>query len=190
MPATCGGSSARTRPLPPSTWRRRGATSNSGFRGRTARTPTEQKRLWDGLSLTGPELVDLLAHLEGVTLEPFVRPLFGSAVCTGVRRSEMLRTHTDDFDFKGGCVQIHEKKRVGGKSSVRWVDLHPGLGEIMKAWFAAHSGGQHTLAQPDGPPVNIDLMDHRLGAAVRCAAANSCPSARSSSTPAGCASVN
>jgi integrase len=37
----------------------------------------------------------------------------------------------------------------------------------MQSWFAAHPGGQFTLAQPDGAPLNVDLMDHRFAAAVR-----------------------
>jgi integrase len=127
----------------------------------------DQKRLWEGLYLTGPELVELLAHVGGVALEPFVHPMFAFAVYTGARRSEMLRSHIDDFDFKGGRVQVREKKRVKGKASARWVDLHPGLAGIMQAWFAAHPGGQHALAQPDGSPLNADLMDHRFDAAVR-----------------------
>jgi integrase len=37
----------------------------------------------------------------------------------------------------------------------------------MKAWFSRHPGGQFTLAQDDGAPLNVELMDHRFEAALR-----------------------
>jgi integrase len=130
-------------------------------------SPTDQKALWECLYLTGPELMQLLEHVRKVQLEGFVLPMFAFAVYTGARRSEMLRSHIHDFDFRSGRVQIREKKRVKGKASARWVDLHPSLSAIMKAWFARHPGGQFTLAQDDGTPLNVDLMDHRFEAALR-----------------------
>jgi integrase len=128
---------------------------------------TERKALWECLYLTGPELMQLLEHVGKVSLEGFVHPMFAFAVYTGARRSEMLRSHIHDFDFRNGRVQIREKKRVKGRASARWVDLHPDLSTVMKAWFARHPGGQFTLAQDDGTPLNVDLMDHRFEAALR-----------------------
>jgi integrase len=130
-------------------------------------TPAEERSLWECLYLTGPELMRMLTHVRAVPLEGFVHPMFAFAVFTGARRSEMLRSHIDDFDFRTGRVQIREKKRVKGKASVRWVDLHPDLSGIMKAWFGRHPGGQFTLAQDDGTPLNVDLMDHRFAMALR-----------------------
>jgi integrase len=127
----------------------------------------DQRRLWDGLYLTGPELMELLSHVRRLGMDGFVHPMFAFAAYTGARRSEMLRSHIDDFDFKNARVQIREKKRVKGKASARWVDLHPDLARMMRAWFGRHPGGQFTLAQADGSSLNPDLMDNRFDAVVR-----------------------
>ena len=79
----------------------------------------------------------------------------------------MLRSHIHDFDFRSHRVQIRETKRVKGRTSARWVDLHPDLEAIILEWFGLQPGGQFTLAQPDGSPLNVDLLDHRVAAAVR-----------------------
>lgn len=135
--------------------------------GRGGLSPAHEKTLWDCLYLTGPELMRLLEHVRGLPLEGFVHPMFAFAVYTGARRSELLRSQVHDFDFRSGRVQIREKKRVKGKASVRWVDLHPDLAAIMKEWHSRHPGGQFTLALDDGMPLNVDLMDHRFEAALR-----------------------
>ena len=92
-----------------------------------------QKNLWNCLFLTESELTELLAHVRTLRLEGFVHPMLAFAVYTGARRSEMLRSLVYDFDFRNGRVQIREKKRVAGKSSARWVGLHPDLAEVMRA---------------------------------------------------------
>ena len=42
---------------------------------------------------------------------PFIYPMFVFAAHTGARRSEILRSQVDDFDFQSRTVQIREKKR-------------------------------------------------------------------------------
>jgi integrase len=130
-------------------------------------SPVEEKRLWNGLYLTGEELRNLLDHVAGLALEGFVYPMFAFAIYTGARRSELLRSRIDDFDFKSGRVLIRELKRRQGRESTRSVDLHPTLATIMKSWFAHHPGGQFTLACDDGSPLDGHVMDHRFDAAVR-----------------------
>jgi integrase len=127
----------------------------------------EEKALWECLYLTSAELIELLEHVSKLALEAFVQPMFAFAIYTGARRSEIQRSHIHDFDFRSGRVQIREKKRVKGRASVRWVDLHPDFAATMKAWFARHPGGQFALAQDGGTPLNLDLMDHRFSAALR-----------------------
>jgi integrase len=104
--------------------------------------------------------MELLAHMRGVKLEGFVHPMFAFAIYTGARRSEMLRSLIHDFDFKSGRVQIRENKRVKGKTSIRWVELHPDLAEIMRAWFTGHPGGQQTLAATP-PGVQLERLPIR-----------------------------
>ena len=130
-------------------------------------SPEEEKRLWDGLFLTGEELRRLLEHVRGRGLEGFVYPMFAFAVYTGAWRSEMMRARIDDFDFRSGKVRIREKKRNKGTESTRSVDLHPALAATMKEWFARHPGGQYALPRDDGSPLDVDVMDNRFEAAVR-----------------------
>ncbi|NLF71295.1 MAG: site-specific integrase [Candidatus Anammoximicrobium sp.] len=108
-------------------------------------TETEQTELWDCLFLTLPEIEELLGFVKQSGRWPFVYPMFVFAAHTGARRSEMVRSEIDDFDFEGGTVLIREKKRVRGKLSTRRVPLSPLLVETMRHWFANHPGGRHTF---------------------------------------------
>jgi integrase len=130
-------------------------------------TPEEEKRLWDGLYLTGEELRRLLDHVRHQDLEGFVYPMFAFAIYTGARRSEMLRARLDDIDFRAGRVRLREKKRKKETGSTRSVKLHPALDATMKEWFTRHPGGQYALARDDGSALDVDVMDSRFEAAVR-----------------------
>lgn len=105
----------------------------------------EQAELWDCLFLTLPEIDELLAFVKQSARWPFVYPMFVFAGHTGARRSEMVRSEIDDFDFAGGTVLIREKKRVRGKLSTRRVPLSPALVETMREWFAKHPGGRYAF---------------------------------------------
>jgi integrase len=130
-------------------------------------SPAEEKRYWAGLFLTREELRRLLEHIGGLKLEGFVLPMFAFAIYTGARRSEMMRSRVDDFDFRVGRVRLRELKRKKGAESTRSVDLHPTLAAIMRDWFGRHPGGQFTLARDDGSPLDPDLMDRRFEMAVK-----------------------
>jgi integrase len=93
--------------------------------------------------------------------------MFCFVAMTGARRSELLRSRIDDFNFRLRKVMIREKKRVAGKASTRSVDMHPMLDKVMKKWFADHPGGQYTLCHDDGSELNVDVMDHRFAFALR-----------------------
>ena len=68
---------------------------------------------------------------------------------TGVRRSEMMRSRIDDFDFNSRSVLVREKKRSHDKAmTFRRIDLAPSLIEIMKDWFSTHPGGQFSFCLP------------------------------------------
>jgi integrase len=74
--------------------------------------------------------------------------MFVFAAHTGARRSEMLRSHIDDFDFGAGVVTIREKKKDRAKElTFRTVPMTPKLRQTMSEWFAEHPGGQLTLCQ-------------------------------------------
>jgi len=68
---------------------------------------------------------------------------------TGARRSEILRSEIDDFDFEEGTVLIREKKRKRHvKESTRHLPMHVELQRVMRQWFAKHPGGSFTITQP------------------------------------------
>ena len=105
----------------------------------------EQAELWECVFLTLPEIDELLAFVKQFGRWPFVYPMFVFAAHTGARRSEMVRSEIDDFDFESGTVLIREKKRVRGKLSTRRVPLSPLLVETMRHWFDNHPGGRYTF---------------------------------------------
>jgi integrase len=75
--------------------------------------------------------------------------MFAFAVYTGARRSEILRSEIEDFDFQSDQVLIQERKRrKDRRGSTRLVPLHPKLREIIEAWLENHPGGRYTIAPP------------------------------------------
>ena len=68
-------------------------------------------------------------------------------VChTGARRSEMLRSQIDDFDFRTRTVQIREKKKSRSKAmTFRHLLMTGLLHNTMSEWFKIHPGGQFTI---------------------------------------------
>lgn len=78
-----------------------------------------QQDLWDCLFLTLPEIDELLQHVQGTARHPFIYPMFVFAAHTGARRSELLRSRTEDIDFALRLITIREKKRVRGKLTTR-----------------------------------------------------------------------
>ena len=80
---------------------------------------------------------------------PFIFPMFVFAAHTGARRSEILRSQVDDFDFQARTVLIREKKRNHDKSlTYRRVRMSDLLVKTMQEWFAQHPGGQHAICEP------------------------------------------
>lgn len=115
-------------------------------------TAARIKALWGCLFLTLEEIERVLAHVRTrVRGRGFLYPMFVFAAHTGARRSEMLRSRIDDFDFEAGLVTIREKKKDRSKDlTFRAVPMTPLLRETMTAWFAAHPGGPLTIcSKPD-----------------------------------------
>jgi integrase len=140
------------------------------IRARVARgglSAGDEKALWDALYLTGPEIRRLLEHVRSHFPDGCTYPMVAFAAYTGARRSELIRSRIEDFEFGGGHVRIREKKRVKGRESTRLVDLHPDLAATMQAWFGRHPGGQHALAGDDGSPLRPHEATARFEAAVR-----------------------
>jgi integrase len=71
----------------------------------------EQESLWESLFLSLPEIAQLLDHVKKIARFDFVYPMFVFAAHTGARRSEILRSQIDDFNFADGVVRVREKKK-------------------------------------------------------------------------------
>ena len=114
-------------------------------------TEEEIRDQWDRLFLSEKEVLDFLTFVEKHGKAPWLYPALAIAALTGARRSEILRSETQDFDFTRGVATIREKKRVHTKSmTYRTVDIHPRLGPILQTWFADHPGGKYTVCvQPN-----------------------------------------
>ena len=109
---------------------------------------TEEEILdqWDRLFLSEKEVLDFLAFVEKHGKAPWLYPALAIAAFTGDRRSEIIRSEIQDFDFARGVATIREKKRVHTKSmSYRTVDIHRRLAPILQTWFANHPGGKYTV---------------------------------------------
>jgi len=126
--------------------------------GRGGLSDEEQQSLWNCLFLTLPEVDEVLEFLRKKRCPAFVYPLFAFAAHTGARRSEMLRSRIDDFDFSANVVTIREKKRDRDKEETyRTVPLTPLLTDAMRTWFAVHSGGPFTVCTPTGKAISKQL---------------------------------
>ena len=109
----------------------------------------EEGRLWSCLFLTTSEIQEVLDYVKTAAQHPFIYPMFVFAAHTGARRSEILRSQVDDFDFQSRTVLIREKKRNHDKSlTYRRVRMSDLLVKTMQEWLAIHPGGQHAICEP------------------------------------------
>jgi integrase len=109
-------------------------------------TAVEQKELWDCLFLTTPQISEVLEVVKKNARYPFLYPMFVLAAHTGARRSEMMRSRVEDFDFESRTVLIREKKKDKSvQITYRRVPMSPLLAQVMKEWFARHPGGMYTF---------------------------------------------
>lgn len=110
-------------------------------------TKDEERELWNCLFLSTDQVANLLGEMRTTARHEFIYPLMLFAAHTGARRSEMLRSRIDDFDFDLGIVHIREKKRSRTQSTTfRRVPMSQQLIEGMTAWFSVHPGGQFTIS--------------------------------------------
>jgi hypothetical protein len=72
--------------------------------------PDRVKALWESLYMDGKQIQECLIHVRDHARHPFVYPMFVFCAYTGARRSELLRSEKDDFDFVGLRVAIRQKK--------------------------------------------------------------------------------
>lgn len=107
--------------------------------------------LWESLFLDRQQIADLLGYVREHATAPFVHPMFVFVAHTGARRSEMIRSQVEDFNFESDEVVIREKKRDRSvKLTFRHVPMSPFLREVMQGWLkGGHPGGQHAFCQEE-----------------------------------------
>jgi integrase len=77
--------------------------------------------------------------------------MFSFAAYTGARRSEIIRSEREDFDFDHAQVSIREMKGdTSHEYTIRTLPLHPSLADIIQGWFAIHPGGRYTITSDGG----------------------------------------
>ncbi len=115
---------------------------------RTADGEESDKSAWECLFLESAEVSGVLDVAKEQARQPFVYPMFVFVAHTGARRSELLRSEVDDFDFESRMVRIREKKRSRKLAiTYRFVPMSQLLAETMQEWFSNHPGGKYTLSQ-------------------------------------------
>lgn len=129
--------------------------------GRGGLSDDEIDELWSCLFLESDEVDQLLEDVNNRSRLSFVYPMFLFAAHTGARRSEIIRSRIDDFDFELRVVHIREKKRSRSQSTTfRRVPMSQRLSEEMSKWFAEHPGGQMTICREDHTFSTTDATNH------------------------------
>ena len=113
----------------------------------------EQREYWDCVFLDEKQVLEFVDHVEKKAEHPFLYAALAFAVFTGARRSEIIRSKIEDWDFDHGVVKIREKKGSRkNKTTFREVNIHPKLKAIMTDWFKIHPGGVYTIVVPANLP--------------------------------------
>lgn len=110
----------------------------------------EIEELWDCLYLRIDEIQEVLLHVKEFARHGFIFPMMMTAAHTGARRSELMRAKIDDFDLVSETVQVHEKKRVRGRTTNRVVPISKPLASALHDWFQNHPGGQSAFCLAPG----------------------------------------
>lgn len=116
-------------------------------------TEEQQKDYWDCLFLDEKQVLGLVEHVRQAAEHPFIYAAIAFAAFTGARRSEIMRSQIEDWDFERGIVRIRERKGSRKKKTTfRDLNIHPRLAKIMKEWFKIHPGGIYTIVVPPNLP--------------------------------------
>ena len=142
-------------------------------------TEDQQKEYWDCLFLDEKQILELLDHVQEKAEHPFIYAAIAFAAFTGARRSEIVRSQIEDWDFERGIVRIREKKgsrkkkgRLSGKStSTPDSKHHEGVAQDPSGWSVhdrgpanmANSRNKHPLPSPLTPDQAHDHFHRTTG---------------------------
>ena len=122
-------------------------------------TKVEEKELWGSLFLNMEEIREVLEIIKINSRHPSIYPMSVCAAYSSARKSELLRSQQEDFDFeygKFGRMKVREKKRKKKQSlSFRYIELHPFLRDVMLAHLAKHKS-KYTFPSATGGEFNTD----------------------------------
>lgn len=131
-------------------------------------TDDQRDELWESLWLDQCQTMECLSWVREHARYQFLYPMFCFAAFTGARRSEIIRSERDDWDFEAGVVSIRQKKADKSKSFTRRaVAIHPQLASVMTAWFEDHPGGPWTIACEEGMPIGGRMATKYFRGAVK-----------------------
>jgi integrase len=131
-------------------------------------TPEKEAGLWECQYLIEAQIMACLEHVREKAAYPFVHPMFAFCAYTGARRSEILRSEREDWDFAAGTVAIRQKKADTSRTfTLRPVPIHPALAEIMRAWFKNHHGEPYTLCTENQKPIGPRMGTEYFAAALK-----------------------
>jgi integrase len=128
-------------------------------RGKGARSDRRHNgKLKVGVDIPTPgEIRAIIAALEGDSVAPHWRPLFLTAIFTGLRASELRGLRWSDVDLKRGELHIQQRADRYGKigapksdAGERAVPLAPKLVNTLRTWRLACPKGELDLVFPNG----------------------------------------
>jgi integrase len=112
-------------------------------------TPTEELDLWECIYLTPAEIAELLCLVRDRARAEESFLLHALPAYPGMRRGEVMRMVWSDIDLEGRLVRARSRKQSRRRAeTIRAIDLHPDLVEILTDWKARHPRGQLVVADP------------------------------------------
>ena len=125
-------------------------------------TKVQLREAWDRVFLDATQVNELLAWVSNHRMRSdWLCPLFLFAAHTGARRSELMRSLVEDFNFTSGLVHIREKKKSKSMHTFRSVDLTPELADAMQCYFQnKHPGGAYAFCKVAGQPLTERAVQH------------------------------
>lgn len=127
-------------------------------------TENQQKDYWDCLYLNETQITELIKDIYTSSVPLAIKTMFAVAAYTGVRRSEMLRSQVEDFDFENNIMTVREKKRVRSQHTTRTVPICEALRKLLLKWFSKYNNASSFVV--DNQPISVNQARHYFESAV------------------------
>jgi integrase len=131
-------------------------------------TDPQIRELWDGLFLDTDQVAEAIEFVRARSASRWLYPFLVVCAHTGARKSELLRTRVEDYDFAAGIVLVREKKRSRERETFRTVDMTLLVTRVMREYFASrHPGGPFAFAVRCDEPVSVGKAQKTFRRAFR-----------------------